>query len=205
MKAQYDGRTRIVALPNLVAMAERVSGTCHRYTVEEPSPDAKWVKVWYSNPNEYGAESPFYRRFPIVGTVGGTVGTTPTPLVGIGSIVAGPCVGEPKDLHGEGWQCFDCLTDCPELYRNPRTRKWEVMPQPEGKPADWASRARELCLALAGEEVSDSGATVRSNCYALADRLEWLAKYLRADARSGPTTAAREDLGVVCAALVGSE
>lgn len=109
---QFDNRPRVVALANLKAMCERVSGMCHRYTVEKVT--KRFVHVSYSNPDEWGSAHPMVAVFPCY----------------LGNEDAVRVVLEYHDVkhdnwHGEGWQAFECLRDCPELWRGP-DGKWKT-------------------------------------------------------------------------------
>ena len=107
MITQSDTKLRVVALSNLEAMCARTSGTCHRYAVEKVTPNR--VHVSYSNPDEWGNPHPMTAVFP-----------------------AWPCDCRDKDARdvaltildvkhdnwsGEGWQAFQPLLDCPQLWR----------------------------------------------------------------------------------------
>ena len=59
LKADY--KVRVVALANLKAMCERASAVCHRFWIEHVS--SRYVRVAYSNPDEYGNESPMIAFF----------------------------------------------------------------------------------------------------------------------------------------------
>lgn len=135
--SQFDGSARVVALSNLRALCERASGICHRYWIEEPKRlrVGAYVRVWYSNPNQYGAERPFCREYPIVSILQGVVRLDATPMIGIGSILAGRTRKEPKDLYGEGWQCFNPIEYGPELFRSGPDGKWETRAEIESRRA----------------------------------------------------------------------
>lgn len=62
MKTQFDCEIRVVSLANLEAMCAHVSGFCHRFKVEKVTRSR--VHVSYSNPDEYGSESPMIAVFP---------------------------------------------------------------------------------------------------------------------------------------------
>jgi hypothetical protein len=111
---QYDGTVRTVAIANLEAICERLSGTCHRFAVE--SVGKHTVKVSYSNPNEYGSEYPIYASFPCWQDFDTTVVAL--------SILR---VSKAPGWHGEEWQAFVPLTmDAPKLWRNPETNEWQT-------------------------------------------------------------------------------
>ena len=59
----FDTHYRIVSLESLKAMCKRVSGHCHRFEVESASRSR--CRVVYSNPNEYGHESPVTMVLPV--------------------------------------------------------------------------------------------------------------------------------------------
>ncbi len=110
MKTQYDWTKRVVSLENLRAMCARISGTCHRFTVDGMSPNR--VVVAYSNPDEYGNERPTLAHYP-------AYGDKENPSVVLDAVrFTG---GRPDD---ESWQSFMQLTDCPVLWRDPVTGNW---------------------------------------------------------------------------------
>lgn len=92
-------------------MCDRVSGTCHRYSVGEIG-GGRVVEVEYSNPDEWGSEHPFSAVFPVLRDLYGK---------GAHGVVLHihDTRREPRNLGGEGWQSFDVLRDCPELFRHP--------------------------------------------------------------------------------------
>ena len=141
MRAQFDGKIRIVALANLEAMAKRASGVCHRFWVELPRSTAagakrgRFVRLFYSNPNEYGAERPFYAELPIISVLGKGMNTDPEPMIGLDTLVWGRVVGEGDTWNGEGWQAFHPVIDAPELFRNPSTDQWQTREEIESAKA----------------------------------------------------------------------
>lgn len=107
MATQQDHNVRVVALENLRAMCERVSGHCHRFEITGVSKTA--VRVTYSNPNEYGTEYPMtmiLRAYP-----SDWPGDEENPRVILeeGRVI--------HDNDGEGWQSFGTILDCPQLWR----------------------------------------------------------------------------------------
>ena len=108
MKLQSDTQTRVVALSNLEAMCSRQSGVCHRYAVERVSGNRAYVS--YSNPDEYGNESPMIAVFPC----------WPCPQdTEDARFVALDILNVQHDTwDGEGWQAFHPLLDCPQLWRS---------------------------------------------------------------------------------------
>lgn len=120
MTTQHDSKKRVVALSNLRAMCERISGTCHRFTVDAVT--AHSVRVSYSNPDECGRDNPVTAVFPAY-----CDGAKDNPSVVLDAI---RYVNSP----GEEWQAFWALFDCPELFRTSsdsqewRTR-YEIMVQ----------------------------------------------------------------------------
>lgn len=113
-----DSNKRVVALSNLEAMCERISGTCHRYTVSNVQPHR--VVVQYSNPDEYGNESPMDCYFPSWQVKGwGHDGMDTFVVLDILRVTH-------DNRNGEGWQAFQSLLDCPELFRsNPDSNDWQ--------------------------------------------------------------------------------
>ena len=68
--AQFDHNVRVVSIDNLRAMCANQSGVCHTFTVDEPGRHT--VKVWYSNPDEYGTShqvAAVYPTYPAFGTI----------------------------------------------------------------------------------------------------------------------------------------
>jgi len=111
MKTQFDWNKRVVSLDNLAAMCEHVSGVCHRYWIEKDSRSR--VTVGYSNPDEYGSENPMFAVFPCYPSSDQTAVVLDYLRI----------INDTWD--GEGWQAFDLLIDCPRIWRNPETGKWE--------------------------------------------------------------------------------
>lgn len=103
---QFDWKKRVVSLNNLRAMCARISGMCHRFTVE--SVGAHSVRVSYSNPDEYGNAEPVTAVFPAY--LVKNFGTKETAVV-LDAITY---------LHDrdEAWQAFEQLYGCPELFRS---------------------------------------------------------------------------------------
>lgn len=117
MRTQYDNKQRIVALSNLRAMCKRTSGTCHRYTVTQVTPNR--VHVEYSNPDEYANEHPMTAVFPAYPWPQ----DTPDACAVVLSVL--------RIIHdswdGEGWQGFVPLLDCPPLFRSsPDSDDWRT-------------------------------------------------------------------------------
>lgn len=114
MKTQFDAKERVVSLENLNAMCERISGFCHRFEVVKVSRSR--VHIAYSNPDEYGNESPMTAVFPCYpSTFDGH--DNPAVVLDYLRIIN-------DDHDGEGWQCFEELRSCPILWRDPETGAW---------------------------------------------------------------------------------
>jgi hypothetical protein len=110
MKTQFDSQVRMVNLVNLVAMCGHQSGFSHRYTVSKISRSR--VHVEYSNPDEYGNESPMTAVFPCFpNDFGPENADNPYIVLQIMRVVG-------DTWNGEGWQAFDQLLTCPVLYRS---------------------------------------------------------------------------------------
>ena len=109
MKIQSDNNVRVVALTNLIAMCERISGTCHRFEVSKVT--ANRVQVSYSNPDEYGNECPLVASYPSYPS--GFDKETPFVVLEIAMVTGGRDSVDRED----GCQAFIQLTDCPQLYR----------------------------------------------------------------------------------------
>lgn len=124
-RIQYDAQARIVALSNLEAMCERQSGMCHRFWVETTRA-GKYARLYYSNPNEYGSDRPFYAELPIVGNVSGSVNHEGCQLVMLDTVGWGRIVGAGDSWGGEEWQAFQPILDCPQLWRDPNSGKWQT-------------------------------------------------------------------------------
>lgn len=108
METQQDHNVRVVALTNLRAMCKRVSGFCHRFEVEKVTRTRCYVS--YSNPDEYGHESPMIAVFPIYPSGWPDDAENPRVVLEILTV-------QRDNWHGEGWQAFSPLLDCPVLYR----------------------------------------------------------------------------------------
>ncbi len=115
---QFDHSVRIVSLENLRAMAARISGTCHRFTVADrlPCPDShvRTVRVYYSNPDEFGNECQTCAHYPAYAQHDGIAVV----------LDAMRYTGGRRD--DESWQAFHELTDCPELWRDPTSGTWQT-------------------------------------------------------------------------------
>lgn len=136
MKTQFDNSVRVVSLDNLRAMCERISGVCHRYSVVKVSRSR--VHVEYSNPDEYGTARPMVAVFPCYPS---TFDCYDNPAVVIEYI---RIMQDNQD--GEGWQSFECLRDCPQLFRGPdgqwstREEIYAKQSDKREKPSYWAQR-----------------------------------------------------------------
>ena len=110
---QADWKVRIVATENLEAMAERISGMCHRFSVTYIG---NFALVEYSNPDEYGNENPMIAYYPMIkGFWGkGTVGV----VMNIHKVIN-------DSWDGEGWQAFSELDGCPQLFRG-ENGEWDT-------------------------------------------------------------------------------
>lgn len=118
MRTTLDHRYRIVAVANLRAMCERMSGVCHRYWVEKVSRSRVWVA--YSNPNEYAVENPMYAVFPCYPNAFEGEGDRENPLVVLDFLRV---IND--SWNGEGHQAFVPVTDCVRLWRDVTTQRWE--------------------------------------------------------------------------------
>lgn len=113
MRIQADQQTRVVALSNLEAMCERVSGCmCHQFTVEKVTRSR--VHVSYSNEDEWAVEHPMVAVFPCY----------PAPFGNECYVVLDILRVLYDNWDGEGWQAFQVLLDCPKLWRNPVDNDW---------------------------------------------------------------------------------
>jgi hypothetical protein len=119
METQQDNKVRLVALANLAAMCKHVSGTCHRYWIETVT--ETYVVVGYSNPNEYGTDDPVFATYPCYPS--GWPGDEDNPRVVLAMIADAPGYETPEDFP-EADQCFQCIDDCPILWRHPETGEW---------------------------------------------------------------------------------
>jgi hypothetical protein len=134
MRTQFDHTQRVVSLDNLHAMCARVSGWAHRYEVSKVSRSR--IHVTYSNPDEYGNESPMAAVFPCYpSTFDGA--DNPAIVLDMIRVIA-------DNWDGEGWQSFSQLLDCPVLWRNPTTGAWETETQINARMAqEDAERGRK--------------------------------------------------------------
>lgn len=108
-ETQQDMEIRVVALRNLEAMCARQSGVCHRYWVERHTETR--VRVGYSNPSEYGTEHPMYAEYPCYRSGWRGDKDNPRVILELTRVIH-------DSWSGEGWQAFDVLTSCPELFRD---------------------------------------------------------------------------------------
>lgn len=113
-RTQMDTRERVVALSNLEAMCERISATCHRFSVVKVTPHS--VHVEYSNPNEYGSESPVTAIYPAFKN---TFDGADNPFVVLHAI-------RYVNDRDEAWQAFLQLTDCEPLHRVTWEGEWKT-------------------------------------------------------------------------------
>ena len=114
---QADHTVRIVALSNLRAMCDHVSGVAHRYWVEHVKEHR--VRVGYSNPDEYGTDNPMFAEFPAF--VDHSFGQATT------YVILGHMLRVINDTwNGLGDQAFEPITDCPVLWRSPQTGEWKT-------------------------------------------------------------------------------
>src|SRR5262249_52624925 len=122
MKTQQDTKMRVVALSNLEAMCKHISGMCHRFEVSKITPNR--VHVEYSNPDEWGNTHPMTAVFPAWQTKGWN-------HQGHDHYVTLHILDVYRDnMDGEGWQCFQQLLDCPELFRSsPNLNDWHTQEQ----------------------------------------------------------------------------
>lgn len=136
MKTQQDTRVRMVALVNLVAMCDRISGMSHRFTVDKVSRSR--VTVCYSNPSEYGSPQPVYAVYPCYPS--GWHDDSDNPRIVLDALRFYGGRGQYGDLDAES-QAFMQLTDCPVLWRRNDSDPWrsesEIM-------RDLASAARPI-------------------------------------------------------------
>lgn len=117
---QFDHKLRIVSLPNLEAMCERVSSMCHRFYVE--SVKGKYARIEYNNPDEWGYSHLIVALFPII-DYGGTIGV----ILDINKVLY--CGADCED-----WQAFEQLIDCPELWRkNSEATDWHTKEEIEAQ------------------------------------------------------------------------
>ena len=127
MRTQQDTKVRLVALDNLEAMCKHVSGWSHTYSVVKVSRSR--VHVEYSNPDEYGHQSPMVAVFPCYPSPWGDDAENPRVVLDMMRVV-----NDTED--GEGWQYFTPLLDCPELFRsNADSNDWDTRAGWEAKRA----------------------------------------------------------------------
>lgn len=98
---QGECSLRAVYPANLRAMCARISGMCHRFSVERIT--KRFAYVVYSNPNEYGTERPMTALYPVMPD---------------GRIVLDVHDVKNDSWDGEGWQAFEQLRECPQLWRS---------------------------------------------------------------------------------------
>lgn len=115
MRIQSDSSARVVALSNLEAMLDRISGVCHRFYIEKVTPNR--VTVGYSNPNEYGTPYPVFAVFPAWPN---SFGEKETPMVALEYV---RFIGVSQE--SEDWQAFEQIRDCPQLFRT-QNNTWKT-------------------------------------------------------------------------------
>lgn len=169
MKTQHDGMNRVVAIENLTAMCEHVSGTCHRYWIESVSRSR--VTIGYSNPNEYGSESPMFAVFPCFPNPFDTDGSNPfVMLTGVGSLLR--IVND--TWSGEGWQAFEILRECPVMFRATSDVGDTWKAHPEEETIDAIARAHmALADALPQSHDFHLRVTMRAKIVAESDGGTW--------------------------------
>lgn len=151
-----DSNKRIVALSNLEAMCKRISGTCHRFTVSKVTPNR--VQVTYSNPNEYGTEFPMVAVFPCWAGKGRSVYGSPDDRFVVLDII--DVIRD--NWGGEGWQAFQQLLDCPELYRaNPDSDDWKTCADIRGEEMSPEAVAKRIVAHIA-RAAGDPAVTIRN-------------------------------------------
>ncbi|KKM74874.1 hypothetical protein LCGC14_1395920 [marine sediment metagenome] len=126
---QFDHRLRAVSVPNLEAMCERVSGMCHRYTLDGITKTRAYVE--YSNPDEWGHEAPMTAVFPVIHGLYGK--DCPAVVLSIMNV-------QKDNQHGEGWQSFGCIVDGPELWRAPGDGVWATREEIEAQKPIFSGR-----------------------------------------------------------------
>jgi hypothetical protein len=144
MKIQQDHKLRVVALSNLEAMCKRMSGVCHRFSVSRVTENRAYIE--YSNPDEYGHASPMTASFPA------------WHYSTDHCVVALEILKVTKDnWQGEGWQAFQPLLDCPELYRSsPEATDWQTHKEILGVELSPEKLTAQL-VQIAQDHGSDSG------------------------------------------------
>ena len=123
---QYDIKIRTLALTNLEAACERVSGVCHCFKVVKVSRSR--VHVQYSNPDEYGNDHPVVGIYPCIP---GFERDTPLVVLALLRVVGG---------GDDAAELFYALENCPTLY-------WDV------SKGEWRSH---LDIRRSGDEVHGS-------------------------------------------------
>ena len=115
-RGQFDHKLRIVSIPNLKAMCEHLSGTCHRFFLD--SVKGKYARVMYNNPDEYGHKSPIVALFQVIEHCG-TIGAI---------LTIDKVVNCPNDC--EDWRAFEQLLECPTVWRlGAGAKEWRTQVQ----------------------------------------------------------------------------
>jgi hypothetical protein len=107
---QFDMKLRVVALENLRAMAARASGVCHRFNIARVSAHRCYVE--YSNPDEYGVETPMTAVYPVIPNPAER-SRQDNPLVVLGHLLA----VQRDNWGGNGDQAFEPLAEAETLWR----------------------------------------------------------------------------------------
>ena len=114
MQTQEDSTYRTVALVNLKAMCNEISGMCHTYSVVDVKDHT--VSIEYSNPDEYGNNAPITAVLPCYPST--WPGDEDNPRV-VFTIIGDDA---PDDV--DAYQCFTPVFDCRTRWRDPATGQW---------------------------------------------------------------------------------
>lgn len=117
MRTQQDHTVRVVALENLAAICDLHSMICHRYWIEKVTRSRVWVG--YSNPDEYGSESPMFAIFPIYPSQYPGDEENPRVVLDIMRVIN-------DTWDGGGWQAFDQILTTKKMWRDPDGTTWTV-------------------------------------------------------------------------------
>ena len=116
LRTQADMTERVVALANLIAMCNRISGMCHKFEVVKLASHS--VHVQYSNPDEYGRNEPVTAVYPAFKN---SFDGKDNPFVILHAVRYIGATGR----NEESWQAFMQLTDCEPLFRT-SSDEWQT-------------------------------------------------------------------------------
>lgn len=116
LKPYLNTKYQVVSDNYLEAMLSHLSAVAHRYWLDRITDHFAYVV--YSNPNEYGSETPVTIMYPVYRS-----GDTVHVVLDVYRVQGGDDEYD-RDAAADSLQCM--LEDQPDLYRNPQTGEWET-------------------------------------------------------------------------------